>query len=28
LDCLTAFSSISELRIHCKQQSCKQDAKN
>ena len=28
LDCLTAFSSISELRIHCKQRSCKQDLKN
>jgi hypothetical protein len=24
LDCLTAFSTISELRIHCKQRSCKQ----
>ncbi len=28
LDCLTAFSSISELRIHCKQRSCKQEGKN
>lgn len=27
LDCLTAFSSISELRIHCKQRSCKQEGK-
>lgn len=27
LDCLTAFSTISELRIHCKQKSCKQDVK-
>ena len=27
LDCLTAFSSISELRIHCKQRSCKQGVK-
>ena len=28
LDCLTAFSTISELRIHCKQRSCKQEGKN
>lgn len=27
LDCLTAFSSISELRIHCNQKNCKLGAK-
>ena len=27
LDCLTAFSSISELRIHCNQKNCKQSGK-
>lgn len=28
LDCLTAFSSISELRIHCKQRLCKREENN